>query len=92
MALFGDLHVHTAFSFDAYAYGVQTTPADAYRYAKGEAIPHLPLDASGTMSGTARIDRPLDFLAVTDHAEYLGEVQLCRDESSASFDSFSYTS
>lgn len=85
MPLFGDLHVHTAFSFDAYAYGVQTTPADAYRYAKGDAIPHLPLDEAGRMSGTVRIDRPLDFLAVTDHAEYLGEVQLCTDESSASY-------
>ncbi len=85
MALFGDLHVHTAFSFDAYAYGVQTTPDDAYRYAKGESIPHLPLDDSGNMSGTARIDRPLDFVAVTDHAEYLGEVQLCTDEDSASY-------
>ena len=76
-ALFGDLHVHTTFSFDAYAYGVQTTPDDAYRFAKGEAIPHLPLDEDGKMSGTVKIDRPLDFVAVTDHAEYLGEVQLC---------------
>lgn len=85
MALFGDLHVHTAFSFDAYAYGVQTTPDDAYRYAKGEAIPHLPRDENGNMSGMAQIDRPLDFVAVTDHAEYLGEVQLCTDENSASY-------
>ena len=84
-ALFGDLHVHTAFSFDAYAYGVQTTPADAYRYAKGEVIPHLPLDDDGNMSGTAQIDRPLDFVAVTDHAEFLGEVQLCTDANSPSY-------
>ncbi|MCP4302734.1 MAG: DUF3604 domain-containing protein, partial [Gammaproteobacteria bacterium] len=84
-ALFGDLHVHTAFSFDAYAYGVQTTPADAYRYAKGEAIPHLPLDDDRNMSGTVQIDRPLDFVAVTDHAEFLGEVQLCTDANSPSY-------
>ena len=84
-ALFGDLHVHTTFSFDAYAYGVQTTPDDAYRFAKGEAIPHLPLDEAGNMSGSVQIDRPLDFVAVTDHAEYLGEVQLCTDENSAGY-------
>jgi len=87
MALFGDLHVHTGFSFDAYAYGVQTTPADAYRYAKGEVIPHLPIDDAGNMSGTAQIDRPLDFVAVTDHAEFLGEVQLCTDTDSSSYTS-----
>ncbi len=84
-ALFGDLHVHTRLSFDAYAYGVQTTPADAYRFAKGESIPHLPLNDAGEMTGTVQIDRPLDFVAVTDHAEYLGEVQLCTDPQSASY-------
>jgi len=62
---FGDLHVHTAFSPDAFLQGTRVTPDDAYLYAKGESIRHVsgrPIQAK----------RALDFLAVTDHAEYLG--------------------
>ena len=65
-AYFGDLHVHTRFSSDAFIFNTRTGPDDAYRYAKGEAIQH----AGGfevKLSG-----EPLDFLAVTDHGEYLG--------------------
>src|SRR5262245_54500810 len=65
-AYFGDLHVHTSFSFDAYIFNVRATPDDAYRYAKGETIKH----AAGF--DVRLTDAPLDFLAVTDHAEYLG--------------------
>lgn len=85
-ALFGDLHVHTTYSFDAFSYGVQTTPEDAYRYAKGQAIDFFPIDEQGRMSGSIKIDRPLDFLAVTDHAEFLGEYQLCTDKSNAAYE------
>ncbi|HMB72099.1 MAG TPA: DUF3604 domain-containing protein [Gammaproteobacteria bacterium] len=63
-AYFGDLHLHTGFSFDAIASGAQPTPDDAYRYALGEAVEY--------MGRSVRRNRPLDFLAVTDHAEYLG--------------------
>jgi len=62
---FGDLHVHTALSADAYIMGTRASVDDAFRYAKGEPIDHV----SGT---PIQAKRALDFLAVTDHAEYLG--------------------
>lgn len=63
---FGDLHLHTNNSADAYALDtVSLTPADAYRFARGG----VAVDVNG---GNVRLRRPLDFLAVTDHAEYLG--------------------
>ena len=65
-AYFGDLHIHTQYSIDSYTFGVRATPDDAYRFAKGEALAH-PLGNSIRLQGW-----PLDFLAVTDHAEYLG--------------------
>jgi hypothetical protein len=65
LAFFGDLHVHTTYSFDAYAMGTLATPYDAYRFAQGEAIPH----AAGF---DLQLKQPLDFYAVTDHAMFLG--------------------
>lgn len=64
--LWGDTHLHTSYSFDAALMGVKgLTPEDAYRFARGEEV-----EASDGM--IARLNRPLDFLMVTDHAEYLG--------------------
>lgn len=79
-AYFGDVHVHTGYSADGWKYGVRTTPQDAYNYAFGGEIYLFPNDASGE-KGTrpVRIDRPLDFMAVTDHAEFYGESRLCTD-------------
>ncbi|MEZ5502439.1 MAG: DUF3604 domain-containing protein [Halioglobus sp.] len=74
---FGDLHVHTAFSFDSYAFDVRNRPDDAYRFARGEAVTLPPLDATGHGMQSLQLERPLDFAAVTDHAEFLGEVNIC---------------
>ena len=65
-AYFGDTHIHTMYSFDAFMGSVRTTPDDAYRYGKGEPIDH-PAGMSLRISG-----KPLDFLMVSDHAKYLG--------------------
>jgi hypothetical protein len=74
---FGDLHVHTRYSLDASTQGTRTTPGQAYRFARGEAIGLHPFTPDGRALRTARIDRPLDFAAVTDHSELLGETATC---------------
>ncbi len=84
-ALFGDLHVHSAYSYDASASKLETLPEDAYRFARGESIPFYPLDESGKPVGTISLQRPLDFASVTDHAEFLGETALCRTPGSPSY-------
>ncbi|MCH1493201.1 MAG: DUF3604 domain-containing protein, partial [Luminiphilus sp.] len=74
-AYFGDLHVHTGYSFDAYAFGTIATPYDAYRYARGEAIDH----PSGYQ---VQLRQPLDFYAVTDHAMFMGLLKEAADTDS----------
>jgi hypothetical protein len=59
----------------------------AYRFARGDAIGMPPYDDAGRPATTIQIERPLDFAAVTDHAEWLGELRLCRDPESPSYDS-----
>ncbi len=78
-AYFGDFHVHTRLSLDAWQQDTRTDPTDAYDFAKGQAIGIPPLDAEGRALQTAQISRPLDFLAVTDHAETLGESAICQN-------------
>ena len=73
-AFFGDLHVHTTYSFDGYAFGTLATPYDAYRFAQGESI----ANPSGF---NMQLSRPLDFYAVTDHAMFLGLVRAAADTS-----------
>lgn len=73
-AYFGDLHVHTTYSFDAYAFGTLATPYDAYRFAKGEAI-------ANPGGFNMQLSRPLDFYAVTDHGMFLGLAEAAADTS-----------
>lgn len=74
-AFFGDLHVHTNLSFDAFLFGTRRTPEDAYVFAKGGAIEH----ATGFVM---QMKKPLDFQGVSDHAFYLGMMRALSDESS----------
>jgi hypothetical protein len=84
---FGDLHVHTRYSLDASTQGTLTTPAEAYRFARGQLTPLHPFDAEGRALRSARLERPLDFAAVTDHAELLGETATCATPGLPGYDS-----
>ncbi len=84
---FGDTHVHTTYSFDANSQDTRNTPRDAYRFAKGEKLGLQPYTPDGEPTRSARLDRPLDFTVVTDHAELLGEVRICTVDGVAGHDS-----
>ena len=73
-AYFGDLHVHTRYSFDAFLFGTVATPDEAYRFAQGESLSH----PSGF---DMQLSQPLDFYAVTDHAMFLGMLPEMSDPS-----------
>jgi len=74
---FGDLHVHTALSLDASTMNTRNRPADAYRFARGERLGVQPYTEDGRAMRHLQLSRPLDFTAVTDHAELFGEVTIC---------------
>ena len=70
---FGDLHVHTALSFDSYLFGNRIDMDDAYRFARGDQLK--------TFAGEImQLSRPLDFVAVTDHAESFGPMLMCASD------------
>lgn len=74
---FGDFHVHTAWSFDASSQDTRSTPIDAYNFAKGGKMGIQPYDDENRATRHIQIDRPLDFTAVTDHSEFMGEIRMC---------------
>jgi hypothetical protein len=75
-AYFGQTHLHTSWSPDAYIFGNTVTgPAEAYQYATGKPIKH-------PAGYEVQIRTPLDFQGVTDHAEYVGVMRLANDPSS----------
>jgi hypothetical protein len=84
----GDTHVHTAFSFDAWGQGTRNRPRDAYRFARGEAVGLQPYDAEGRAMRSAQLERPLDFTMLSDHAELLGEVRICQTPGMPGYDGF----
>jgi hypothetical protein len=62
---FGDTHLHTAFSFDAGAFGARLGPPDAFRFARGEEV-------TSNSGQPVKLSRPLDFLVVADHSDGFG--------------------
>ena len=88
-AFFGELHLHTTMSLDAWAFGTKVTPDQAYKFARGETVmvpavqvaKEQGLDVTGLVA--AQRAWPLDFTAVTDHSEYLGAMHQLDDPSSA---------
>jgi hypothetical protein len=79
-ALFGELHLHTTNSFDAWTFGTKLGPDEAYTFASGGTVmvPAFQLQREQGLNTTepvkARRAWPLDFAAVTDHSEYMGAV------------------
>jgi Protein of unknown function (DUF3604) len=84
---FGDTHVHTAFSFDAWGQGTLAGPRDAYRFARGEEIGMQPFAPDGRGQTRIQLRRALDFAVVTDHSDLLGETQICQDPALSGYDS-----
>jgi Protein of unknown function (DUF3604) len=74
---FGDMHVHTAWSFDANTQDTRNKPIDAYKFAQGNPMGIQPYDENDKPTRTIQLDRPLDFTAVTDHSEFMGEMRMC---------------
>ena len=78
-AYYGELHLHTALSTDAWMNGTRKHPSTSYRFAQGDPI---------TLSNGAEwaLSRPLDFVAITDHAESFGDLALCKQPDSPVYD------
>lgn len=72
---FGELHLHTTMSFDAWTFGTTTTPDQAYKFGEGQKIEVL--------GKTLQRAWPLDFMAVTDHSEAMGVMNQLDDPTTA---------
>ena len=72
--LFGETHIHTAYSFDAYLFNTRATPDDAYNFGKGKPLKH-------PLGPTHQLKRPLDFMSVTDHGFFMGSMVKLTDKS-----------
>jgi hypothetical protein len=84
--LFGNLHQHTQSSLDAYSFGTRATSADAYEFAKGNLSIQIGAATSDPPGPVVpQLQQPLDFLAVTNHSEWLGIVSGCNDKSNSMY-------
>jgi hypothetical protein len=72
---FGELHVHSSLSIDSYIFGNRLNPDQSYRFAKGQPV-------TSPIGGQMQLTVPLDFAAVTDHAEGFGQQRQCDDPES----------
>jgi Protein of unknown function (DUF3604) len=69
---FGDTHLHTSNSSDAFSFGVRLGPEEALRFARGEEV-------TSTMGLKAKLSRPLDFLVISDHSDGLAALKAIHD-------------
>ena len=69
---FGDTHLHTSNSSDAFAFGVRLGPEEALRFASGKEV-------TATMGLKAKLSRPLDFLVIADHSDGLAALKAIHD-------------
>jgi hypothetical protein len=87
-AYFGETHLHTAQSFDAWTFGTKVTPDQAYKFGRGETVmvPASQLSAQQGIAGDSDVPAkrawPLDFMAVTDHSEFMGVLNQLDDPNS----------
>jgi hypothetical protein len=86
---FGELHLHTSLSIDAWGYGTKLMPADAYKFGRGDTVmvPAVQVAREQGLSGVKDVPAkrawPLDFMAVTDHSENVGTLAPLEDPGSA---------
>jgi hypothetical protein len=86
---FGELHLHTSLSIDAWGYGTKLMPADAYKFGRGDTVmvPAVQVARAQGLSGDKEVPAkrawPLDFMAVTDHSENVGTLAPLEDPNSA---------
>jgi hypothetical protein len=86
---FGELHLHTTLSYDAWTYGTKVMPDQAYKFGRGETI-MIAAEQVGREQGLSTHDAvparrpwPLDFMAVTDHSEFIGTLSQLDNPDSA---------
>ncbi len=84
-AYYGDLHLHTSYSLDAYSFGTRSDPTNAYLFAKGKATVDVGSGTDGVAGPAITQPRPIDFLAVTDHSEWLLVTHGCTIDASSGY-------
>jgi hypothetical protein len=84
---FGDLHAHSAASIDAFGFGVRAGADAVYAFARGAPLSVPTPDASARGALSVQLKAPLDFAAISDHAEFLGETYLCTNPDSERYGS-----